>query len=807
MRNNFKTTLLCGLLILLAATAQAQQPAAGLEALAAKAPIEKAYLHTDRDIYFAGETVWFKAYMYSDFFPDTISTNLHVELLNKNSQLIRASVFPVIYATSRGQIDLPDSLEQGIYFLRAYSPTMLNNGEEFVYLKKLSVAGKPAAKTAAQPMSSKKDIVFFPESGNLLEGTENTVAFKITDTNGNPQQLGGTIKNQQGEVISYFNSYHDGMGSFILKPLPGEKLYAELDNDTDRKYELPAVAKTGVILKVLSAGQTKRFEIHTQVTDPAMRPAYMLGQVQHHPAFRLELDGSQNNITGVLNTKDLATGILHITVFNKDHMPLAERLCFVNNNNYQQTAQLLTDTLDFSERAKNRFTLSLPEGVAGSFSVSVTDAGYGEGERSDNIFSNLLLTSDLRGYIHNPSWYFSSSTAVDSAGKGLDLLMMTHGWTRFQWNHLAAMVKNKPRYNDPAYITLGGRINVRDRNKPLVNSDIVMMLFAQDSLVKSGPSMNFVSTDSEGRFKMDSMIFFGKTRFFATNNKGDKKKKWMDIYPDKDSLPRSLPLQPFTAFYKLPSVGFLANRINNDFDMYQNEQGKILEGITIRARTKTPLQALEDRYVTGLFGGMATKTVDLVNTNEFIFHRNIFEYIQGRIAGIQVAKSGLDYTLYYRQTRTMSAMIPMTLFLDEIQTDAFAIAVIPGNQIAMIKVFSYFAGAGGNASGGALAVYTKKAEDMKDTPNSSADLFFYNGYSVVKEFYSPDYSQPVAENKPDNRITLHWQPDIFLSGVKNSIPVRFYNNDRTKSFKIVAEGVTTDGKLLLIEKIVQQKAF
>ena len=374
------------------------------------------------------------------------------------------------------------------------------------------------------------------------------------------------------------------------------------------------------------------------------------------------------------------------------------------------------------------------------------------------------------------------------------------------------MLKQKRRYKDRAYITVAGHVNIRDRNKPLANSDIVMMLFAQDSLVKSAPAMNFISTDSEGRFRMDSMIFFGKTRFFVTNNKGDKKKKWLDIYPEKDSLPRSLSLQPFTAFYKLPSAGFLreANKINNDFDMYQHEQGKILEGITIRAKTKTPLQSLEDRYIrNGLFGGLASKTVDLVNNNEYIFHRNVFDYIQGRVAGIQVVRNGLDYTLYYRQTRTLTGgLIPMTLFLDEIQTDAFAIAVVPANQIAMIKVLSYFAGAGDNAAGGVLAVYTRKPEDMTNVPNSAADLFFYNGYTVVKEFYSPDYSQPVTEpKKADNRITLHWQPDIFLSGTKNSVPVRFYNNDRTKSFKVVAEGVTTDGKLLLIEKVFKPKAF
>ncbi|MEI9810345.1 MAG: hypothetical protein WDO16_22105 [Bacteroidota bacterium] len=102
----------------------------------------------------------------------------------------------------------------------------------------------------------------------------------------------------------------------------------------------------------------------------------MIGQMQHHVVFKTALKEEKNEMTGMIQTAKLSSGILHITVFNKDGLPLAERLTFVDNKEYIQAGDILTDTLDFTDRGKNHFTLSLKDTVSGSFSVSVYDAAF-----------------------------------------------------------------------------------------------------------------------------------------------------------------------------------------------------------------------------------------------------------------------------------------------------------------------------------------------------------------------------------------------------------------------------------------------
>lgn len=801
--------LIC--LLFTAIPSLAQQPVADMEALAAKAPIEKVYLHTDRETYFAGETVWLKAYLYSEFYPDTISTSLHIELLDNNSRIVKAVVYPVLFATSAGQIELPDTLVSGKYFLRAYSSTMLNYGEELTSMKMIQVAGKTAKKTTAPAATNKKSISFFPESGTLLQGIDNTVAFKITDAGGNPLDLGGAVKNQKGELVDSFASYHNGMGSFVLKPVAGETYHVVLENDdAGNTYELPAASATGVVLRLHNGKGGKNFELHSLLKDSLMKPAYILGQMQHHPTFKFNVDGSKRKVSGFIDTKKLSSGVLHITIFNKDNMPLAERLCFVSNDDYNQPAGLLADTLDFAEKAKNKFILSLPPNVAGSFSVSVTDAGFtGEALRNESIHSGILLSADLKGYIHQPGWYFAASTPADSAASGLDLLLMTHGWTRFQWNTISQQAKKPAPYKDGGFITITGQVNIRDRKKPLPNKDLLMVIFSQNKMIR--PAVGFLKTDAEGKFRIDSMIFFGATRF-RISDMVKKGEKWLDVLPDKDSLPLALSLKPANSFYRLPTYyasQAVAGNFSAEYDLYQNELGKVLEGVTVKANKKSPLQQVEDRYISsGLFAGDATHTMDLINTSETMTQMNIFEYIEHRIPGLRVERDGIDYTILYRQNTSLTqGQLPMTLFLDEVQTDPSVIASIPADQIALVKVFSNFVGAAGNGAGGTLAIYTKKGEDFTRNSETSADIFQYKGYSIVKTFYSPDYSAGQEAGKADNRITLYWLADIFTNGATRNVPFVFYNNDRTKSFKVVVEGMTTDGRLLTIEKIFKPKAF
>jgi hypothetical protein len=134
------------------------------------------------------------------------------------------------------------------------------------------------------------------------------------------------------------------------------------------------------------------------------------------------------------------------------------------------------------------------------------------------------------------------------------------------------------------------------------------------------------------------------------------------------------------------------------------------------------------------------------------------------------------------------------------QTSTVALETIPVSDIALVKLFPNSVMVPGG--GAVLAVYTKKETDLTALPDAPTDMITYNGYTIIKEFYSPDYDTNPDDSKADNRITLSWNPDVFITGVDPQIPVIFYNNDRTKRFKIVAEGITTDGRMLMLEKII-----
>jgi len=149
-------------------------------------------------------------------------------------------------------------------------------------------------------------------------------------------------------------------------------------------------------------------------------------------------------------------------------------------------------------------------------------------------------------------------------------------------------------------------------------------------------------------------------------------------------------------------------------------------------------------------------------------------------------------------------LIPMTLYLDEVETDASFISAVPAHQVALVKIYSSFVGATGNAPGGVMAIYTKKGGDFINK-NGFASLSHYQGYSVIREFYAPDYQVKKEESKADSRVTLDWRPDILSNYINPSIPFSFYNNDRSKRFKVVVEGMTTSGKMICLEKIISGK--
>jgi hypothetical protein len=805
---NTKSICFC-LLSFFSITVYSQQPDEKLNQWSLKNPIEKLYLHFDRDEYVSGQTIWLRGYFYSEFNLDDRSSTLYVELLDENSVLHTRKVFPVFNGFSKGQVELPDTLSSGIYIVRAYSPRMLNHDNAYIFKKALMVTGKNKTPLRNQTHAGPLKLEFFPEGGNFINGYLNTIAFKATDSNGYPVEIEGSIMTNKGELVTEFNSIHDGMGSVEIMAEANAGYYAVLANDKSRKFALPETTDRGIAFHIQASDNKLFYEIFQEKDDPLLSPALIVGQMQHKVVFKQQLQKVQTSTTGIISSAEMLSGILQITVFNKDGMPLAERLCFINNGEYIQPAELLIDTLSFKERGKNQFTLGFRDSVAGSFSIAITDPAFdGRQFRNENIYSRLLLTSDLPGYIHNPSWYFQPGN--DSIKKAMDLVMMTNGWRRFKWTHLMSQPLPAVKYKDPGYISLKGKVNVFGRDRTVNNKSFLIFVSSGDS----SRSMEMTNTNDAGEFVADSLVFYEKSvlHFSELQNKNSK----IDITLfQADSLFRTFPLpqikknELFPVPVGLPPRDLLNEKLWAEYESMLKSEGLTLSMVTVSSKKRSQLQELEARYATNVFAGNAEKTLDFTNNNDLSSYRNVLDYLQSRVPGLNVIKNGLDYSLFYRNRRTlMGGPIPMVVFLDEMRTSANAVSFVPGYEVAMVKIFSTFVGTDGNGSGGVLAVYTKKGEDLFNSLPKDGAQVGYQGYSIIKEFYSPDYSSPANNNvTSDHRLTLLWNPDIFVNGMNEKIPVQFFNNDRSKSFRVVIEGVTVDGRLLMIEKTITRKAF
>jgi hypothetical protein len=779
----------------------AQTPADKLTKWGTDHPVEKVYLHLDREDYVPGQTLWFKAYLSAATQASELSTTLYVELVTPGARIVAKRVAPIINGVTQGQIELPDTLTSGRYFIRAFTPIMLNQDASFIFQKPVFITGAKAGLVPTDLVKNETRLEFFPEGGNFITGQTNTIAFKATDMAGFPVNVAGVIRNTEGTDITRFSSYHDGMGTFDIDAVNGATYYAVLSDNNNKQYPLPQSIEKGIVFSLLKRPDAIHFDIRQKKGDPVLNAAYMIGQMQHQVVFVQPFKEGVEKLGGIIKTNNLRSGILHITVFNKAGLPLAERLSFVDNKEYILQAELKADTLRLSPSARNRYSIAFADTVVGSFSISITDADYNISPVMENIISRFLLTGDLNGYIHHPSYYFSTGVNPDSAAYALDLVMMTNGWRRFRWTQILGDSSTASKFRDPGYINLSGKVTLEGTNKPFSDREMMMMVVSADS----SKSMQLVKTDAAGYYKADSLVYFGKATILLSDIRG-KKSRFVDIKPSPDSLNRSFQFKSsFDQFPYQPVFSTEASRrFGIEYDALQKAQGIILSEIVVKSKKKTALELLEERYTSGAFQGDSRQTFDLLSTNEASAYSNIFDFLQMKVPGIAAGRTETgDYFVYFRQMSTLSSLgnQQMDIFLDEIPSDASTIAFIPPDQIAMVKVFSNFVGSSGGGAGGALAIYLKKGADYTNSLPSAGQVYTSNGFSVIREFYSPNYSIPQRDVvTPDQRLTLYWKPDLFISAVNPRVPFHFYNNDRTGRIRVIIEGMTVDGKLLYIEK-------
>ena len=798
------------ILVLISASlfSYAQKIDSVLNALSASLPVEKIYIHYDKEYYVAGETIWFKAYLYNEGKPGGISSNLYVQFLDANGQLISSGRYPVMGAVTKGSIVIPDSLPQGNYYIRAVTPNMLNGDEELIYKKNLFIYRPSAAAAAGVKPQQTVSLHFFPESGHLIDGILTVVGFKANDQWGIPVEAHGIIKTDDGTTVAPFHSYHDGIGKVQFKPIAGKKYTAELETTAGKRiFSLPEVQTSGINLKIQDEKGGKKFQLSRGSKEKEkFETVLLVVQINNHVVNEFEITFEEYpSVIGHILTDSLPSGILHFTVFTMDRLPVAERLSFVDNGEYKGHASIVPVTTSLDKRASNSLELSFSDSLQFSCSVSIVDISGGSFGDEDNIWSRFLLTSDLKGYIYNPAWYFNQRG--DSVKQALDNLMLTHGWSRFNWTKLFAGQYPQQKYIDQDLIAISGKV-LDERNKqPLSYGQLNVLLEAADSSQQSIE----LPVDEKGRFARDSMFFTGNSKlFYGYLDKNGKQKPGV-VEMDTDSLsyiinrvPKNLEI---FAGIKNPLTLFNKEEIDNRIGFVKSENDekvKELANVNIQAKSsKKPVDVVNEKYTTGVFRAPGKVTLDNINEPANDRAMNVVDYIKNRIP--QLTLQGGTFVNRKNFSLQSGRNWVVGIFLNEIPTDINQLRILRADDVALVKFYEAgFVGVGSGSPGGALAVYTKEKSN-KDLKPDKLDYVEADGYAITKEFYHPDYSVPDSRHAlADKRTTLYWNPDVITDGETKVVKLNFFNNDFTKKYKVVVEGVDATGRLVHVEKIIGQ---
>jgi len=778
----------------------AQQIDSLINILDTRYPQEKIYLHTDKAYYNAGETIWFKAYLTADNLPAAFSKTLFAELINDKGVILQKKMMPILQSGAAASFDLTDTLQDTKLFVRAYTSWMLNFDSSLLYLKPIQIIpAKNVIKKIASTVTF--NLQFFPEGGYLVNNIQSRVAFKATNNKGEPVEIKGDITSSKGKKIVSFSTIHDGMGYCDFLPLQNEKYKAIWKDKKGIVHEtiLPDAKPGGV---VVSATLEDNLLYYTLTRSDSVNEDFtsftVVGQMNQRMVYNARITMTKKTtVTAPIETDSLPNGVLQLTIFNAAQIPVAERIVFINHDNYSFITDLHSGDKNLGKRGRNTVQIDVGDKLLANLSISITDAGLNPiTKNEESIYSQLLLSSDIKGYVYNAAYYFSNM--ADSVKQHLDLVMMTNGWRRFKWDDVLAekwpIVKNLPEN----YLTINGKALGLSKTL-LYQKDLMGILKTKNG----STNVHMLPVNSKGEFFLDGMFFFDTAKlYYQFNNDKDKTLTTLASYYFKNSFANAPPqtensLAGLYSTEKIDSAVVSKSSTMASLLRSQNEMNRVqtLQTVQITTKVKSLKEKLDKEYTSGLFSGGDGYTF---TTEDDPFARSspgILAYLQGKVAGLQISPNGQGEATWRGS--------PTSFFLNEMNTDIQAISSINMNDVAMIKIFRPpFFGANGGGAGGAIAIYTKKGgSDNSQTKGLPFTLLY--GYTPVKEFYTPDYEKNAEPDTRDYRTTLYWNPNMYFDKNTRRMVIPFFNSDNCKKIRVTIEGINEAGQLTREEKIIE----
>ena len=627
------------------------------------------------------------------------------------------------------------------------------------------------------------DVKFFPEGGALINIPHQNVAFKAQGADGFSKEIEGFLFNSKGDTLTNFRSEHNGMGIFTMNPVNNETYYVTVrTNDSiTKRFDLPAIEPKGISIAMSHYKQEIRYEIQKTEATEWPQKLFLLAHTRGKLAILQPINPKRT--FGKMNDSLFTEGITHFMLIDEQGNALSERLIFVPDHKPNQW-QITTDQPTYGKREKVSLQIAAKDSegnpVEGTFSVSITDRKSIQPDSlADNILSNLLLTSDLKGYVEDPAFYFLNQDARTL--RSIDYLMMTHGWRR----HKMENVLRTPSLNFTNYIEKGQTISGR-----------IMGFFGAN--VKKGPicvlapKYNIIATtetDEKGQFIVNTS--FRDSTTFLVQARTKKGFAGVDILMD----PPQYPVATHKAPYFNGATTFMEDYLMNTRDQYYMEGGMRvynLKEVTVTAKRERP--SSKSIYT----GGINTYTVEEDRLQGY--GQTAFD-AASRLPSVTITNGS---EIHIRNNSE-----PAIIVIDDIVYED-ASDILKDIQVSDMSSISLLRGAdavilGPRASGGAVVITLKDPRNLPARPAQGIITYTPLGYSESVEFYHPTYDTPEKKNaqRSDFRSTVYWNPELRLDA-EGKATIEYYTPDSTAPEDIIIEGVNKNGKVCRILQTINK---
>ena len=470
-------------------------------------PQEQVYLHFDNTAYFQGETIWFSATVLKATEGTAADRKvLYVELLSPTGIVLRQQKLQVIDGRCHGSLPLVDaSVEEandkrgvlgypsGYYEVRAYTRAMLNFDAHGCFSRVFPVYKAPEkegdysnpelevynAKGIERPETEKSEalnIDFLPEGGHLIAGVKNRIAFKATGKNGQGVTIETLTDGEGNEIV--LSPQHRGMGSFLYTPTERRPKVKARYEGKEYTFTLPKPEEEGYALR-LTPRTDRTLQVAIATTHPEAERLLGYTLVRHGKCELIDtLTMHATSFSRTVNTHKLPTGVYQFSLFDAGGTLYATRMLFINNGVSTAGVSVTSNKKVYAPFEEVKLRLQVEEEGNHYLSLAVRDAAdYGTGY-TDDLRTYMLLSSELKGYIEHPEYYFEADD--EEHHKTLDQLMLVQGWSRYDWQRMSGNTPSRiSHYTEGALVLDGWALHPR-KDEPMAGIEVKAKLYSPD---------------------------------------------------------------------------------------------------------------------------------------------------------------------------------------------------------------------------------------------------------------------------------------------------------------------------------------